>query len=199
MLFKRNDFKYNLFRFSKCFFNTPAQKMPVLDASPTDKKGEKVYDVHQVQPWVDVENRLSKLRNELVLSDQGKIDNYVLEAVKGYFRTTYKDGVTLESNLTDHGLDSIDAIELGMLLEDELGYIIEAETLPQFTKVKHYANYIKQMEAYKREYLVLPQIRAHQAEENWNDWIPGGDKLRSKLANLAKKEKSEKKEEKTKH
>jgi hypothetical protein len=83
-----------------------------------------------------------------------------------------------------------------MILEDELGYIIEAETLPQFTKVKHYVNYIKQIEAYKKEHIMLPQERAQQAEENWDTWMPFGEKLRSKLYGLTEPTKKEKKDEK---
>ena len=50
--------------------------------------------------------------------------------MKNYFRTTNKNGLTLESNLIDHGLDSLDQIEIAMVIEEELGYIISAETLP---------------------------------------------------------------------
>ena len=38
-----------------------------------------------------------------------------------------------------------------MQLEEDLGYLISAETLPQFTKVKHYITYIEQVEAFKTE------------------------------------------------
>jgi acyl carrier protein len=165
----------------KYFFASPAEKMPVLDTKPTLKgmQGDKAGG--SVQPWVEVENRISKLRGELVLSDEGKVESYVLGVIRGYFRTTYKEGLTVESILEDHGLDSLDSIEIGMILEDELGYIIEAETLPQFTKVKHFVNFIKQMEAYKKEFLTLPQLKAQESEENWDEWIPGGEKLKNKL------------------
>jgi acyl carrier protein len=199
MLFKKfskNFIKSNLFKFPSFAFASAAEKLPTLEGKPAIKKGEEKSDSTTIQPWVEVENRLSKLRSELVLSDQGKIENYVLSVIKGYFRTTYKDGLTLESKLSDHGLDSLDSIELGMVLEDELGYIIEAETLPQFTKVKHFVNYIKQIEAYKREYFILPQVRALQPDETWNDWIPGGEKLREKLRKFTKDGKNEKKETK---
>ena len=99
-----------------------------------------------------------------------------------------------------------------MVLEDELGYIIEAETMPQFTKVKHFVNFIKQMEAYKQEFHMMPQEKAHAKEENWDDWIPKGEALRSKLFrytdknkpkqdNKDKKDKdnNDKKEDKVKH
>ena len=38
-----------------------------------------------------------------------------------------------------------------MQLEEDLGYVISAETLSQFNKVKHYINYIEQVEAFKRD------------------------------------------------
>ena len=134
------------------------------------------------------------MRGELVLADEGRIENYVLGVVKGYFRTTYKDGLTIDSKLSDHGLDSLDSIEIGMILEDELGYIIEAETLPQFTKVKHFVNYIKQIEAYKKEHIILPQVRAQEDEENWDSWIPYGEKLKSKLFKMTTNKKEAKNE-----
>lgn len=110
--------KYVLNGVTKMSFAT---KMPVAE-------GQQSHGVStvgsQIQPWVEVENRISKIRGELVLTEQDKIEDYVLGVVKGYFRTTYKDGVTLNSNLSDHGLDSLDSIELAMILEDELGKII---------------------------------------------------------------------------
>lgn len=38
-----------------------------------------------------------------------------------------------------------------MQIEEDLGYVISAETLSQFRRVKHYINYIEQVEAFKRE------------------------------------------------
>ena len=190
---------------AKFNFATQAEKLPTLEGRPTDSKVSNGSEVRAIQPWVEVENRLAKLRGELVLSNHGKIEEYVMGVFKGYFRTTFRDGLTLESELIDHGLDSLDAIEIGMVLEDELGYIIEAETLPQFTKVKHYVNYIKQIEAYKKEHILLPQERAQQEEENWDSWIPFGEKLRSKLFNMTaakpenSKDKKENEKEKAKH
>jgi acyl carrier protein len=160
-----------------------------------------------LQPWLVGQNNLTKQASELILSDNSKIENYVLNVIKGYFRTTYKDGLSLDSNLAEHGLDSLDAVELCMVLEDELGYIIEAEVMPKFYKPKHFVNYIKHMEAYKREFHFLPQIRAQKDEENMNEWIPGGETLKQKLygfvkskdSNGAAKAKEVKKETTTKH
>ncbi len=38
-----------------------------------------------------------------------------------------------------------------MQLEEDLGYVISAETLTQFQKVKHFINYIEQVEAFKKD------------------------------------------------
>lgn len=192
------NLKMNLifsFRGLSKFNFAAAEKLPTLEGKPNLVKGG---ETNAIQPWVEIENRLAKMRGELILAEHGQIENYVLGVIKGYFRTTYKEGLTMNSNLSEHGLDSLDAIELGMILEDELGYIIEAETLPQFTKVKHFVNYIKQMEAYKKEFVTLPQERAQQAEESWDDWIPYGEKLKSKLYGMTTP-KTEKKEKKPEH
>jgi acyl carrier protein len=151
-----------------------------------------------IQPWIEKQNNLTLQASQLVLADESKIEEYVLSAIKGYFRTTYKDGLTLESNLADHGLDSLDAVEISMTLEDELGYIIEAEIMPKFTKPKHYVNYIKHMEAYKREFHFLPQLKAKMSEENLNEWIPGGETLKKKLYSFVKSD-GKKKEKPAKH
>ena len=60
-------------------------------------------------------------------------------------------GLTRDSVLADHGLDSLDHIEIAMRIEEDLGYVISAETLPSFHSVKNYINYIEQVEAFKRE------------------------------------------------
>ena len=97
-------------------------------------------------------------RTSLTLKKQEDIESYVIKTVQNYFRTTYKQGNTLSysgvnksSTLAEHGLDSLDAIEISMQIEEDLGYTISAETLPSFTKVKHYITYIEQVEAFKRE------------------------------------------------
>lgn len=197
----RNKISFNplsVFRINlqRSHFTTAAEKLPTLEGKPSEQNNTTASN--SIQPWVEVENRLAKLRGELVLADEGRIENYVLGVIKGYFRTTYKDGLSLDSVLSDHGLDSLDSIEIGMILEDELGYIIEAETLPQFTKVKHYVNYIKQVEAYKKEHIILPQVRAQESEESWDTWIPYGEKLKSKLFKMTT-DKKQKKEEDKKH
>ena len=166
-------------------FAKSAEKLPVMDSGAAQKAGKSGET--SIQPWVEMENHIMRTRNELVLSDHDKIEKYVLSVVRGYFRTTYKDGVNLDSNLRDHGLDSLDSIELGMILEDELGYIIEAEVLPKFSKPKHFVNYIKQMEAYKAEFHMLPQEIAQKDEENWDNYLPFGEKLKAKLYSYTQK------------
>ena len=85
----------------------------------------------------------------LVLQSTENINDYVLALVKNYFRTTYKNGVTTDSMLSEHGLDSLDAVELAMQIEEDLGYDIATETLANFHRVGHFANYIAQVEQFK--------------------------------------------------
>jgi hypothetical protein len=54
------------------------------------------------------------VRNFLQLKKKDDITNYVVGIVKNYYRTTNKSNIQLESDLTDHGLDSLDCIELSM-------------------------------------------------------------------------------------
>jgi acyl carrier protein len=95
-------------------------------------------------------------KNSLVLSTNDEIEGYVLSIVRDYFRTTKKAAVSLDSLFVDHGLDSLDAIEFVIRIEDELGYLIEAENLELFKKPRHFVNFIKQLEAYKTEFNKLP-------------------------------------------
>merc|ERR1712166_1290197 len=80
-------------------------------------------------------------KNALVLKTNDEIEKY--------FLSTKKASVGLDCLLSDHGLDSLDAIELVIKVEDELGYVIDAENLEKFKKPVHYVNFIKHMEAYK--------------------------------------------------
>lgn len=114
--------------------------------------------------------------NALVLKTTDEIEQYVLSVVRDYFRTTRKASLTLESAFTDHGLDSLDAIEFVIRIEDELGYIIDAENLQLFKKPQHFVNFIKQMEAYKEEFNRLPQ-EAAKAKFNINEAFPGLPKM----------------------
>ena len=114
---------------------------------------QQVVKGEQVALWKDLQQARS---HALVLKSNDEIENYVLSLVKNYFRTTRKASVTLESKFEDHGLDSLDTIELVIQIEDELGYLIDAEKLELFSKPKHFVNYIAQMEAYKTEHHRLP-------------------------------------------
>ena len=109
-----------------------------------DKKG-------QVALWKETTSS-----NALALKNNDEIENYVLSMVKSYFRTTKKASVALDSEFKDHGLDSLDVIELVIQVEDELNYLIDAEKLELFSKPKHFVNFITQMEAYKKEHNRLP-------------------------------------------
>ena len=85
--------------------------------------------------------------------------------------------MTLDSEFTEHGLDSLDVIELIIQVEDELGYVIDAENLNKFKKPKHFVNFITQLEAYKAEFHKLPHEDNH-VEFSLHAAFPGlpGDK-----------------------
>ena len=95
------------------------------------------------------------------MKSNDEIEEYALSLVRNYFRTTKKASVSLDSPFVDHGLDSLDVIELVIQVEDELGYLIDAEKLELFSKPKHFVNYIQQMEAYKTEHNRLPHEGVH--------------------------------------
>ncbi len=115
-----------------------------------EESGEKN---NNVELWRD---QIKDSENGLVLKTDDEIENYVLSIVRGYFRTTKKASLSLDSSFADHGLDSLDAIELVIQVEDELGYMIDAENLELFKKPRHFVNFIKHMEAYKEEFNKLP-------------------------------------------
>ena len=95
-------------------------------------------------------------KNALVLKTDDEIEQYVVSITKDYFRTTRKATVSLDSVFSDHGLDSLDVVELVIRVEDELGYMIDAENLEKFKKPRHFVNFIKQLEGYKEEFNRLP-------------------------------------------
>eukprot|EP00359_Climacostomum_virens_P002007 CAMPEP_0204899546 /NCGR_PEP_ID=MMETSP1397-20131031/1915_1 /ASSEMBLY_ACC=CAM_ASM_000891 /TAXON_ID=49980 /ORGANISM="Climacostomum Climacostomum virens, Strain Stock W-24" /LENGTH=125 /DNA_ID=CAMNT_0052067519 /DNA_START=49 /DNA_END=426 /DNA_ORIENTATION=- len=95
-------------------------------------------------------------RNFLVLKTQEEIEKYVLNLFKNYFRTINKGFLNLNSTLVDCGLDQLDAVELVVRIEDELGYVVPGEVLPCFGSVKNFVNYIKQTEDFKREFNKYP-------------------------------------------
>ena len=95
-------------------------------------------------------------QNALVLKTNDEIEKYVLGICKDYFRTTQKADLNMESSLKAHGLDPYDLIELVIQVEDDLGYLIDAENLNRFQKPKHFVNFITQIEAYRSEFDKLP-------------------------------------------
>ena len=110
--------------------------------------------------------------NALVLSTSDDIDNYVLQITREYFLCTRKADVSLDNTFAEHGLDSLDVIELVIRIEDELGYLIDAENLEKFKKPRHFVNFIKHMEAYKEEHSKLPHHDT-KAEFNRKEMFPG--------------------------
>ena len=55
-----------------------------------------------------------------------------------------EDKVTLEASLTDDlGADSLDAVELGMAVEDALGVTSEDDDLPNIKTVQDLVNYVE--------------------------------------------------------
>ena len=118
------------------------------------------------------QERAKAQENALVLKDNDQITKYVLSIVKNYFRTTKKAKVSLDTPFKEHGLDSLDVIELIIQVEDELGYVIDAENLNKFTKPKHFVNFIAQLEAYKNEFHKLPHEQVH-AEFSFRAAFPG--------------------------
>ena len=100
----------------------------------------------QVELW---KGDAAATENALVLKTDDEIEKYVVSITKDYFRTTRKASVTLDSEFGTHGLDSLDVVELVIRVEDELGYMIDAENLEKFKKPRHFVNFIKQMEGYK--------------------------------------------------
>ena len=63
----------------------------------------------EVQLWEEIAKREE---TALALKDRDEIEQYVLSLVRNYFRTTKKASINLESPFVNHGLDSLDAIEL---------------------------------------------------------------------------------------
>ena len=125
---------------------------------------------------VDLWKASTEKKDGLVLKTDDEIENYVISIVRDYFRTTKKASVKLDSLFADHGLDSLDAIELVIRVEDDLGYMIEAENLEKFKKPRHFVNFIRQMEAYKEEFNSLPR-GGEKYKFNVNEAFPGLPKI----------------------
>ena len=122
-----------------------------------------------VELW---KGQVDATKNALVLKTDDEIEQYVISITKDYFRTTRKASVGLDSAFSDHGLDSLDVIELVIRVEDELGYMIDAENLEKFKKPRHFVNFIKQMEGYKEEFNRMP-MEGTKWSFNFKETFPG--------------------------
>ena len=136
--------------FARRQFSSFHEKLNINDAADLIPADYKKAD--QVALWKESSGKDSSL----ILASSDEIEKYVLSMVRSYFRTTKKASVSLDSSFADHGLDSLDVIELVIQVEDELNYLIDAEKLELFSKPKHFVNFITQMEAYKQEHNRLP-------------------------------------------
>ena len=122
-----------------------------------------------VELW---KGQVDATKNALVLKTDDEIEQYVISITKDYFRTTRKASVGLDSVFAEHGLDSLDVIELVIRVEDELGYMIDAENLEKFKKPRHFVNFIKQMEGYKEEFNRMP-MEGTKWSFNFKETFPG--------------------------
>ena len=124
----------------------------------------------QLELW---KAQVDSTKNALVLKTDDEIEQYVVSITKDYFRTTRKASVTLDSEFSSQGLDSLDVVELVIRVEDELGYMIDAENLEKFKKPRHFVNFIKQMEGYKQEFNKLPMGPDTKYQFNFKETFPG--------------------------
>merc|ERR1712166_857959 len=126
---------------------------------------------YRTQLGLDADQLMNVAESDANSNDE--IESYVLSMVRDYFLCTKKASVSLDCLLADHGLDSLDAIELVIKVEDELGYVIDAENLEKFKKPVHFVNFIKQMEAYKEEHNRLPHEDTKATKYTMAEAFPG--------------------------
>lgn len=126
---------------TNAFYGVPQRffidKLGLSDS--TDLATPQELKAGEVALWKD---QAKREETALALKDRDQIEKYVLSVCRNYFRTTKKAKLSLDSNLKEHGLDSLDLIELVIQVEDELGYVIDAENLQKFQKPKHFVNFI---------------------------------------------------------
>ena len=68
-----------------------------------------------------------------------------IKAVIAETLTVDEDKITLEASLTDDlGADSLDAVELGMAIEENLGVAISDEDLPNIKTVQDLVDYVEE-------------------------------------------------------
>ena len=162
-----------------------------LDASTLTEYTPEELKKGEVSLW---QEKHKSEETSLVLKSKDEIEKYVLSVVRNYFRTTKKAKVALDTPFEEHGLDSLDVIELVIQVEDELGYVIDAENLGKFKKPKHFVNFITHMEAYKSEFHKLPYQGVNQ-EFSFAAAFPGIPGLDKKQPKEVKDGKSDKKAE----
>ncbi len=76
-----------------------------------------------------------------------KGDKEMFDEIKAVIAETLsvdEDKITLEASLTDDlGADSLDAVELGMAIEDAIGVAIADEDLPNIKTVQDLVDYVE--------------------------------------------------------
>ena len=65
--------------------------------------------------------------------------------------------------------------------------------MPKLRTPKHFINFIKHTEAYKKEFFDVPQRIAQRDEEDWNTWMPKGEAIKAKLFGYTKNAKTQSK------
>lgn len=143
----------------RALIKTPSRllRIPTYQFATEEKAvSQKVNNIKTQQSLQKYVDGQLVTRTAIILKKEEDIESYVLNLVKNYFRTTNRANLALQSKLEDHGLDSLDSIELSMQIEEDLGYVISAETLPVLNKVIHYVNYIRQVEQFKQEFKKSP-------------------------------------------
>ena len=141
-----------------------------LDHDALVTRAEEGSGKGSVELW---KGQVDSTKNALVLKTDDEIEQYVVSITKDYFRTTRKASVTLDSEFGRHGLDSLDVVELVIRVEDELGYMIDAENLEKFKKPRHFVNFIKQMEGYKQEFNRMPMGPDTKWKFSFKESFPG--------------------------
>ncbi len=157
------------------------EKLPILGQKANLITGDNDFG-KGIALWTD---EIKPKESALVLDTRERIEEFVIRIIKDYHTTTNKEALEMESLLFEHGLDSLDCIELVMEVEDQLGILIEGENLEKFRKPKHFVNFIYQMECFKREnFNKYPHEDVHP-KFNAEETFP----IHQKIKNLFKKKK----------
>ena len=82
------------------------------------------------------------LKEKIFKGDKEMFDE--IKAVIAETLSVDEDKITLEASLTDDlGADSLDAVELGMAIEDAIGVAIADEDLPNIKTVQDLVDYVE--------------------------------------------------------